>query len=124
MSHEDKLRSVDVVSQIDGWWGVFVEFNSDDNLTPNLMKQGIEKQMSDIYIALYTSGIDVRTASAAGYLQPTDKYGNTNDGMVYKSLLGKDVSGKVNWQADKATLELQILPGLWTTTILSPVLTS
>jgi methionine-rich copper-binding protein CopC len=127
MSHESRLRSVDVVSQTGatppGGWGVFVEFNSDDNLSSKTTKNGIEMQMSDIYTALYTSGIDVRTASAAAYLSLTDKYGNASDQMVYKSILAKDVASKVNWSADKTYLKLGILPGLWDTTILSPVLT-
>lgn len=126
MSHESRLKSVDVLNQSaatpPGGWGVFVEFNADDNLSAKMTKGGIEKQMSDIYAALYTSGIDVRTASASAYLSLTDKYGNTNDQMVYKSILAKDTASKVNWSADKATLELQILPGLWETTVLSPVL--
>lgn len=122
MSHENRLKSVDVVKQIDGGWGVFVEFNADDNLSANFTKRGIEKQMSDVYTSLYTSDKDVRTASAAAYLSLTDKYGNTSDQMVYKSILDKAVAGKVNWSTDKASLELQILPGLWSTTILSPVL--
>ena len=122
MSHENRLKGVDVVKQIDGGWGVFVEFNADDNLSANFTKKGIEKQMSDVYTALYTSNKDVRTASAAAYLSLTDKYGNTSDQMVYKSILDKAVAGKVNWSTDKASLELQILPGLWSTTILSPAL--
>jgi len=124
MSNESRLRHVDVVPQVEGGWGVFVEFNANDNLTTNLTKQGIEMDMSDIYTALYTSGLDVRSASAAGYLSLADKYGNTSDVMVFKSILKSDVASKVNWHSDKATLELQILPGLWTTTILNRALTS
>lgn len=80
--------------------------------------------MADVYIALYTSNLDVRTASVAAYLPLTDTYGNTSDGMVYKTMLDKTVAGKVNWSADKSMLEWQVLPGVWTTTILNPSLNS
>ncbi len=122
MSDEVRSRSVNVVPQVHGGYGVFVEFNGNDNLTTKMTKGGIEMDMSGLYIALYTSDLDVRSASAAAYLQLIDKYGKTSDVIVYKSILDKDVADKVNWSADNAMLKLQILPGIWTTSILSPVL--
>ena len=40
--------------------------------------------------------------------------------MVYKSILDKDEADKVNWQADRASLELSILPKVWTTSFIHP----
>ena len=117
LSHDERLKAVDVVPQIDGGWGVFVELNADENFTPSLTKGGIEKEMSDVYMALYSVDRGVRTASVAAYLPTADKYGNASKQIVYKSILGVDEARKVNWATDKATLELQILPEVWETPI-------
>ena len=114
------IRKIDVIKQVNGGWGVFVEYNADDNLTKNLRKIGIEKKMSEIYIALYTSGKDIRSASVSAYFPLVDKYGNESDGVVYKSILDKKEADKINWNSDPSTLKLSILPGVWTTSILHP----
>lgn len=119
-SGKDFLRKIDVVKQEKGGWGVFVDYNADDNLTTDMRKGGIEMKMSDIYTALYTSGKDIRTASVAAWFPLQDKYGNASDGIVYKSMLDKAEADKVNWQTDKASLDLNILPKVWTTTLLFP----
>jgi len=116
------VRKIMVVKQIDGGWGVFTEYNAGDNLTSNLRIMGIKSKMSKIYAALYTSGKDIRTASVAAWFPLQDKYGNQSDGGVYKSILDKTEADKVNWQADKASLELDILPGVWTTTFIHPAM--
>lgn len=117
---KDKIRNVDVEPQVDGGYGVFVEYNADDNLSTGMIKKGIEKAMSDVYIALYhDSGQDVRQASVAAYMPLEDQYGNTSDGVVYKSVLRKDVASQINYSQEKAVLELNIIPKLWTTTLLN-----
>jgi hypothetical protein len=67
----------------------------------------------------HDSGQDVRQASVAAYMPLTDQYGNTSDGVVYKSVLRKDVASKINYNEEKAVLELNIIPKLWTTTLLN-----
>ncbi len=114
------LRAVNVVQQVNGGWGVFTEFNPDDNLTQTLRKGGLESKMAEIYIALYTSGKDVQTASVAAYFPLVDKYGNESDGVVYKTVLNRKEADKVNWNADKATLRRTILPGVWSATLVHP----
>lgn len=114
------VKKIDVIEQVDGGWGVFVEYNADDNLTKNLRKTGIECRMSEIYIALYTSDKDIRSASVAAYFPLVDQYGNEISGVVYKSILEKGEADKVNWGSDSSTLKLSILPGVWTTSILHP----
>jgi hypothetical protein len=32
---------------------------------------------------------------------------------VYDTILTRDVADKINWHADSATLEPQLIPGLW-----------
>lgn len=113
---KEYFREVRVTEQADGGWGVFAAFNAGDNLTTNLRKGGIEQKMSDIYIALYTSEHNIKQAAVVAYLPLVDQYGNEREDAVYKSSLDKVEADKVNWKADKATLQLQILPSVWTTT--------
>lgn len=116
---KDYVKSIDVIAAGDGGWTVVTEFNAGDNLTSNMQKQGIEMKMSDIYSALYTSGKNILIASVAAYFPLQDKYGNTSDGMVYRSMLKKPEADKVNWKADKSLLDLDILPKVWDTTFLN-----
>jgi hypothetical protein len=113
------LRKVAVVKQVDGGYGVFVEMNASDNLTKGFIKGGIEETMSEVYMALYQSGLDVRTATVAAFFPLTDKYGKESEGCVYESALDKTEADKVNWRADETMLMLDILPGIWDTTLLN-----
>jgi len=121
-SNEPKLRSVDVEPDpaVKDGWDVTVDFNGDNNLTNGMTKDNLVTQTSDIFIALYTSGQKIETATVTGYLPLTDKYGNTSDGMVYRATLITDDASQINWSADKATLELQILPGVWDLDYVNP----
>jgi hypothetical protein len=121
-SGEPKLKSVDVEpdSAANGAWDVTVDFNGDENITNGMTKNGLESQTADIFIALYTSSQKIEIATVTGYLPVTDKYGNTSDGIVYRATLDTDNASKINWGADKATLELQILPGVWDTDFVNP----
>ncbi len=114
---QPRLRQVLVAEEAGGGYSVLVEFNADDNLTTNLKKTGIQKRMSEVYIALYQSGHDVRSAAVSAYFPLVDKYGATSDAAVYKSMLDKAEADKVNWAADSSLLKLDILPGVWTTTL-------
>ncbi len=114
---QEQLRKVDVVKQSAGWV-VSVEFNADENLTKNLTKKSMETDMAKAYRALYTSGIDVKQTSITAYFPLQDEYGNNKDAVVYKTSLARDVADKINWQAEKVTLEARIIPGLWETVLL------
>ena len=117
---EPYIRKIEVIEQIGGGYGVFVEYNADDSLTIGLRKRGIELKMGETYHAFYTSGKDITTASIAAYFPLTDKYGNTEAGVVYKTRLDRTEADKINWNQDSAYLHLEIIPGVWTTTILHP----
>jgi hypothetical protein len=105
---EDQTRKIDVVKRPDGGYGVFVEYNADA-----FNKLLINGEMASIYIALYTSDKDVQSASVSAYSPMIDKYGNSSDVLVYKSILDKATADKVNFTADRAALEVSILPGVW-----------
>lgn len=117
---KDNLKSVEVTELKTGGWDVKVEFNASDNLSTNLRKKGIEGDMSELYIALYKSGKDIKTVSISAYFPLQDQYGNVNDRVVYASTLDSEEASKVNWNADQSSLKLSILPGVWTTTMLHP----
>lgn len=117
---KDGLKNVEIIENDNGGWSVSVDFNADDNLTTNLRKVGIEKQMSELYITLFKSGKDIRTATITAYFPLQDQYGNVNDRAVYQSTLEKEEADKVNWNADESSLKLSILPKVWTTTLLHP----
>lgn len=117
---KDNLKSVEVSEVEGGGWNVTVEFNASDNLSTNLRKKGIEGDMSELYIALYKSGKDIKAVSISAYFPLQDQYGNVNDRVVYASTLDSEEASKVNWNADQSSLKLSILPGVWTTTMLHP----
>lgn len=116
------LRGVEIVPQVDGGFGVFVEMNANDNLTSGFIKGGIEQDMTEVYQAVYHSGQDVRTASVAAYFPMIDQYGQESEDVIYKSILDKSEADKVNWDADESLLAVDILPGVWQTTFLHPEL--
>jgi len=115
---KDNLKKVEVTEHDDGGWNVAIDFNAGDNLTTNLRKGGIEKQMSELYITLFKSGKDIPEVTITAYFPLQDQYGNVNDRAVYQSTLGKEEADKVNWNADESSLKLSILPKVWTTTLL------
>lgn len=112
---KDYIREIKVTEQIDGGWGVFVEYNADEVLSSNSARKSIQLDMSKIYTALYTSGENIQTASVSVYFPVIDKYGNPSDAMVYKTMLEKTEADKVNWSIDKSYLGLEILPNIWET---------
>lgn len=116
---KDYIKNIDITSQVDGGWGVFVDYNADDNVTTSARKKSIEMKMSEVYIALYTSNKDVRSASVAAHFPLQDSYGNESDVVIYKSVLSKSEADKVNFQANESTLKLRILPSAWETTVLN-----
>jgi hypothetical protein len=119
---KDYIIKIKVVEQIDGGWGVFVEYNADDALSASSTKKSIYLDMSKIYTALYTSKKDIRTASVSAYFPVTDKYGNNSDALVYKTMLEEAEADKVNWDIDSSYLGLEILPKVWEITWALPEL--
>jgi hypothetical protein len=114
-TNEYHLRNVIVVADAGGGWDVNVALNGDDNVTSHLIQLGAYNLISDEFIALYTSTSTVAKMSIDFFMRTTDKYGHTNDTALYSATLDKATAGKVNWNADRALLEQQILPGVWKT---------
>ncbi len=120
---EPYLRNLSASTSTDGLWDIAVDFNASQNLTSGLTLDGIKMKSTDLYQGLYTSGVNnIEQVIVSAYLPGMDRYGNTTDTLAYRSELDGDVAAKVNWNADKATLELQVLPGLWNTLWVWPAL--
>jgi len=116
---------VDSIQEPDGSWDVSIEFKASDNLSRDFIKKGIELDMAEVYIALYTSNFkNINIVSIAALFPLSDKYGNQSDGVVYRTFLEKTEADKVNWTADKTTLKVSILPEVWTTVFLLPDFTN
>jgi|WetSurMetagenome_2_1015567.scaffolds.fasta_scaffold14354_4 hypothetical protein len=94
---------------------VYVAINCETNLTSEYVKNGTYMDNSDVYLSLYKTSLNVRTATIATYCPTTDKYGNTDDQVVLKTTLNSDEASKINWKQDKSILELKIIPEVWTT---------
>ena len=75
--------------------------------------QGIQKKMSEVYKALYATEHNVLIASVSAYFPLMDKYGNTSQGLIYRTLLPRTEASKINWDVDDSVLKLQTLPAVW-----------
>ncbi len=109
-------RSIDVEPQVNGGYGVFVDYNADEASSNKDDKVLYTEKAEQLYKTIYTqTGQDIRTASVSAWFAGTDQYGNNSDKLVYKTILDKPVADKVNWKADDATLQID-LPNLWSVT--------
>lgn len=120
-TNKDKIIEIRItkVFNNDKEYSVFVSINADDNLSDSWIKRGIRGDMADIYIALYKEPIGVGEAIIFAYFPMTDKYGNTSDQIVMKTLLYATEANRINWNQDEVTLSSQILPDVWTETDLT-----
>jgi hypothetical protein len=108
----DKLRRVDVVKQSNGGYTVSIEYNADDNISNDHIREGIWIQSSRLYSVLY-AGRGVQNASIAAYFPLREKDGSTRDQLVYETQLSKDQADKVDWTGDPDDLWHKVVPGVW-----------
>jgi hypothetical protein len=93
---------------------VNVDFNMDQNLTTDVTRDFVKVEMSDIYAALFHhSSVHVQSVAVTAWGAMRNQHGNTSYQPVYGTILTRDVADKINWDADSATLELQIIPSVW-----------
>lgn len=106
----DEVREVRATEQVDGGYGVFVQFNNNNTASERFLGT----TMADIYTSLYTSDLDVRTVAIVATTSLSNPYGDSKEVPVFKTTLDKDTAVKVNFQADEYDLRYTILPGAWT----------
>jgi hypothetical protein len=110
---QPKLRAFEYFSETGK---VNVDFNMDQNLTRDWTRDGLKMQMSALYIAIFHESVPaVKSASLRAWGPVTDRYGNNSYAMLTGTTLEATETSKINWKADRATLELEIIPGLWKT---------
>lgn len=114
---ESDFQEARATEQVGGGYGVYVKIYDETT-----RKGSIGEKMADIYKALYTSGKDINTASIVATSTLANQYGDEAEVPVLKTTLDKAIAEKVNFDADEATLQYQILPGLWTVNSTHPVL--
>lgn len=116
-NNKDKISEIRVNKSFGDQEGyvAIVTINVDDNLTDDLTKKGIWKDMSQIYTALYKDSKDTVEATVIANMDLTDKYGNKSNQVVLKTSLASLEASKVNWNQDESMLYLEILPKVWNT---------
>lgn len=98
-------------------YSIQIKFNADDNAFGNsAIKDGIYKDMTDLYKALYTSKFDIKLVMNDAYFDLSDNYGNENEVLIYGTRLYKEEAIKVNWKAEDTHLSYTIMPAVWEVT--------
>lgn len=120
---QERLREVTAtpMNENSDLYFVRIFFNADENLTVNLKKKGIELQMAKLYHQLYTSGLPIGRVVIQANTMLVDQYGNEHDTRVYETSLNKAEADKINWSTDRTTLQMQIIPGVWTSAYIHSV---
>lgn len=116
----DRLESIEMAKDSTGLYRVEIGFNADDNFSKNMIKTGIESQMSEIYQAIFTKFDNVGEISIGARFPLADAYGNESLKVVYYTTLTKAEADKINWNTSDATLKLRIIPGVWQTDLIHP----
>ena len=114
---DSKLRNIDI-DDVGGAYDVIVDFNADGNLTQGLTKQRIKSDSVDLMRSLYTlPDVKINKVVARAYMPLVDKYGNESIGAAYIAVLDRGDGYKINWSADIANLQFEIVPNIWRVTV-------
>ena len=117
----DTVRTVDVLDQLDGSLGVFVEYEADNGGTASQRKERIERTMVRIYANVYENSVyDVTQMTVSAYLYVPEVNVNTFKN-VYKTILKKEDMEKADpdyaiYLTDAPELETTIKQA-WTVSI-------
>lgn len=77
---------------------VDVVYETGTSFTDNLTKKGIENVMVDVYEAIYTSDVAVRSATVAAHTMLMNAKGNSEMGIVYGTRLNHESAVGINWE--------------------------
>ncbi|MBW7955446.1 hypothetical protein H3C66_01825 [Patescibacteria group bacterium] len=114
LSYKKRLRDVQITTN-DGQYSVKVILNADSNLSANLTKQSVRKDVSSVFYGLFKEDAGVEYAVVTTYYPTVDAYGNKNEAIIYQARLVASEAKKINWSQDKTQVEASILPDLWET---------
>lgn len=123
---QTKAQIKSIVKKTNGTAGVEIDKNgniyevsiaiatSDNAFGNKYIKIGIQRDMTELYKALFNSGLPISVVKIGAVFPMMDKYGNESNEIVYATELTSTEAKKVNWNEDSAFLALQIMPGVWT----------
>lgn len=74
----------------------------------------IEQTMANVYLELYKSGEPIQNVTIAIKESYRNSYGDSQEIIVYQTTLSKEEADKINWNADEASLQINIIPKVWT----------
>ena len=87
---------------------------SDNAFGNKYIKTSIQGDMTELYKALFNSGLPISIVRIVAIFPMMDKYGNESNDIIYATELSITEAKKVNWDGDSAVLALQIMPKVWT----------
>ncbi len=115
-----RLRMFNITHGIDGGYNIYIEINAKEDSGWKLWHSSLEREMSEIYLELYTSGYDIGRIKIAGYTALDDVNGFRHEVPIWITEMDRKTASKINWNADENDLQQTILPGRWTTTFAFP----
>jgi hypothetical protein len=95
---------------------VVIDIDVADNISDALRRQDMEKDIRDIFEAIYTSGLIVSEVEVSGYFPLVDGSGNTSRTLVVTGTMDAGVAAKIDWN-NTSTVDFM---KLWTETSRHP----
>jgi hypothetical protein len=91
-------RAYEWFDSIDADGNIFVEFEAADNLTKNMIRSGIERDMVTAFTAAFHEpGTDAQTVFLAATFELVDQYGNSEQSQVWTTELDASEADRINW---------------------------
>lgn len=106
----DEVREVTIIDELDGSYSVNVIFFENSG-----KRRLIEQTMANVYLELFTSENSLSNVTVAAKNEYRNEFGDTKEIIVYQTHLTSEVAEKINFDTDKAVLQIEIIPGLWET---------
>lgn len=103
------------IIEVDHKFSVIVAFEGNQNILTNSQTRfSIKQVMSAVYYHVFKDFPSVRHIYIEARYPALDAYGNNINPVVYATYINGEVRKRINWEQDKFTLEVNIIPHLWT----------
>ncbi len=108
-----EIKDIKITKGESNTFSVKVTLNANENLTKELTKVGIKKDVGDTYYSIYKEDLGVQYAVVSVWYPTINKYGNKSEAIIYQARLTKDEVSKINWSLDKTLIKGKVIPELW-----------
>ena len=108
-----KIKDIKITDGESNTYSVKVILVANENLTKELTKVGIKKDVGDTFYSIYKEDLGVQYAVVSVNYPTIDKYGNKDEAIIYQARLTKDEASKINWSLDKTLIKGKVIPELW-----------